>query len=283
MLDKISENLLGKFGFRGRENLTRFRDVPKRTQKANDILVHMLWVEGELSKLERLCCASFVMNGYQVKLWTYGAMRNVPAGVELCDARQILPSDRIFRYANGSFAGFSNLFRYAVLCAQGGLWSDIDMICLLPATDLKARALDSFLVTEHKKDGRLHRINNNLIYLPAPKSGDIIDLALGVAERYDVSALRWGDCGPRLLTMLARNYPSLAPTIMEPDFANPVSSKSCPRALLRRGRKLPKGAGFLHCYNERWRRKGFDKNDPWPTTSLLGRLAAQYLPEISPP
>lgn len=281
MLNKIAGELLGKIGFRGRENLTRFRDVPERTQKANDIIVHMLWVEGELSKLERLCCASFVMNGYKVKLWTYGSMRSVPAGVELCDARQILSSDRIFRYANGSFAGFSDLFRYAVLCAQGGLWSDLDVICLLPAADLQAKALDAFLVTEHKKDGGLHKINNNLIYLPAPKPGDIIDLALAVAERYDVSALRWGDCGPRLLTMLARNYRSLAPKIMEPDFANPISSRSCPRALLRKNGRLPKDAAFLHCYNERWRRKGFDKNDPWPAGSILGRLAALYLPEVS--
>ena len=33
--------------------------------------VHMLWVSGELSRLARLSLASFLANGYRVKLWSY--------------------------------------------------------------------------------------------------------------------------------------------------------------------------------------------------------------------
>jgi hypothetical protein len=264
--------------------LSNFSDLPEKpTAPCAEVVVHMLWVDGELSNLERLSCASFVQNGYRVRLWTYGDMREVPTGVELCDANEILPESRIFRYSNGSYAGFADLFRYAVLCVKGGLWSDLDVICMLPALQLQAKAVDGFVVTEHKMDGRHYRLNNNLIYLPQPKSGDIIDLALAIAERYETQQLRWGDCGPRLLTMLARNYPVVVPTLMEPDFANPLLPAECPRALFKKGTRLPKSAGFLHCYNERWRKKGFDKNSPWPATTLLGRLANRYLPELSAP
>ncbi|MGX5664998.1 hypothetical protein G6N76_02995 [Rhizobium daejeonense] len=280
MLHKIKGSCFRAIAGKDSIPLAKFCDLPiAPIGIQGEITTHMLWVDGELTKLERLSCSSFVKNGYRVRLWTYGDMRDVPPGVELCDAREILPDNRIFRYYNGSYAGFSNLFRYKVLCMKGGLWADLDVVCMLPASELQAKAIDGLIVTEHKMDGLQHRVNNNLIYLPKPKSGDMIDLALAISERYETQKLRWGDCGPRLLTMLARNYPAVIPTLMEPNFANPLSPAACPRKLFKTATQLPKSAGFLHCYNERWRKKGIDKNSPWPESSLLGRLAKRYLPE----
>lgn len=240
------------------------------------LTVHMLWVEGELCRLGRLGCASFVAHGYDVQLWSYGGLTNAPGGIKLRDAREILPETRIFRYANGSLSAFSNLFRYAVLARHGGLWSDTDVICLTEQDALKARAPEGFLVTERVHGKRQVQINSNVIYHPAPKPGDVIDLALRFADGYDPARLKWGDCGPKLLTTLVSQWPALAPGLMAARVANPVDYWACPKALLSPRTRLGPDTAFLHCYNEMWRRAGVDTRAPFPANSLLGRIAARY-------
>jgi hypothetical protein len=254
----------------------RFHALPVGPLATGPIVVHMLWVEGALSQLERLSCASFVQNGYDVRLWSYGKLSGVPGGVTLCDGREILPEERLFRYKNGSYAGFADLFRYAVLARRGGLWADIDLVCLLPEARLRARLPNGFLVTESIRRASRRQLTNNLIYCPHPRKGDVVDLALAIADRFDTSAIAWGDCGPRLLTWLAKSYPALLPPVMEPEFANPLPPRMCPEVLLEPGRPAPAHWTFLHCYNEKWRRRGMDKSLPWHPDSIMGRLAARY-------
>jgi hypothetical protein len=236
----------------------------------------MLWVDGDLCRLGELSCASFLAHGYDIQLWSYGAPANRPGGVTLRDAREILPETRIFRYSNGSLAAFANLFRYAVLARHGGLWSDTDVICLIPAARLRSAAPDGFLVTERVRGRRQVQINNNLIYHPAPRPGDVIDLAFRFADAFDPARLEWGDCGPKLLTTLVAQWPALAPRLMAARVANPFDYWACPKALLSPRSRLGPDTAFLHCYNEMWRRAGVDTSAPFPATSLIGRIAARY-------
>lgn len=278
---KVKKELLRPFNRRHAVAPNGLFDFPLTEQSEKPpVVVHMLWVYGDLTKLERLSCISFARKGYRVKLWTYGQMNNAPEGVELRDAREILPEARIFKYANGSYAGFSNLFRYAVLASEGGLWADTDVICLLSEKDFRARNLPAFLVTEHRKDRGMQRLNNNLIYWPTPSRGDIVDLAHSVADRFDPTRLKWGDCGPTLLSMLFRAYPALSPNLMGPNFANPFPARKCVSRLFAKNTKIPAETAFLHCYNERWRRNGVDKNAPWPAGSLLAKLTSEIAPDL---
>lgn len=225
--------------------------------------------------LERLAAASFVANGYRLKLWSYGEIGNVPQGVELCDARGVLPESRVFTYHDGSYAGFADLFRYTLLSREGGLWADTDVICLAPASALKALARQGFLVTERTRDKSV-QINANLIHHPSPAPGDIIDLARVIADRFPIDRMTYGDIGPKLLTALVQSYPALAPAILSPEFANAVDWWTCPQRLITGAGNVPVGAWFLHAYNEMWRRAGADKNVPCPNDSMLGRLCARY-------
>jgi hypothetical protein len=109
------------------------------------IKAHLFWAYGKLSKLEQLSLISFVKQGYEVNLWTYGDMPNPPKGVLVKDAREILPESNVFLNQRGSYAGFSDLFRYAVITSIGGLYADTDCIALKPASELPNEA---FLVTE---------------------------------------------------------------------------------------------------------------------------------------
>jgi hypothetical protein len=60
--------------------------------------IHMFWHGPALSRLERLCMASFVANGHTVLLHAYEPPANVPNGVTICDAAKVLPRERLFAH-----------------------------------------------------------------------------------------------------------------------------------------------------------------------------------------
>ena len=74
---------------------------------------------------------------YVRHLYVYGPVSNIPPGVELRDAEKILPAASVFTYSHegagrGSYAGFSNWFRYELLYRNGNIWIDLDVVCLQP-------------------------------------------------------------------------------------------------------------------------------------------------------
>lgn len=93
-----------------------------------------LWMEGALSFLEQLCLKSFVDAGHQVVLYHYGPLENVPSGVELADANDIMTRDNFLTHARtGSPALHSDLFRYNMLKTQRNMiWADTDAYCMKP-------------------------------------------------------------------------------------------------------------------------------------------------------
>ena len=75
-----------------------------------------LWMEGALSFLEQLCLKSFVDAGHRVVLYHYGPLQNVPEGIELADANDIMSRDNFLTHERtGSPALHSDLFRYKML------------------------------------------------------------------------------------------------------------------------------------------------------------------------
>jgi hypothetical protein len=251
---------------------------PTRPDSRKAIITHMFWAYGEVSNLEKICINSFISQGYTLFLWTYGEIANAPVGAILKDAREILPEKRVFKTKHDSYAPFADLFRYAVLSQKGGLYADTDVICLTPSAKLPAQP---FLVSERKPgadtQGLTTGVNNNVMYNPIPRAGDIIDLAFAFSDRFPLDKFEWGDCGPRLLNMIAVAYPKLAFEVKEPDFANPIDYFKSPHDLLTPHFRLPRQAAFLHCYNESWRQAGIDKNAPFPAKSLMAFFAAKYL------
>src|SRR5690242_14854394 len=103
-------------------------------------IVNALWIGNKLSKLELLTISSFIANGHDFHLWTYSdIVTPLPSRVTIRRADDILPRRAVFRsigagletgVGNGSFAAFSDLFRYKLLYETGGYWTDMDMTCL---------------------------------------------------------------------------------------------------------------------------------------------------------
>lgn len=91
-------------------------------------------MEGKLSFLEQLCLKSFVDAGHHVKLYHYGPLENVPDGMELANAEEVLPRDANLAHARtGSPALHSDLFRYKLLEKNDRtIWADTDAYCMKP-------------------------------------------------------------------------------------------------------------------------------------------------------
>ena len=94
-------------------------------------VVQSIWL-GPLSVMERLVIASFGANGHEFHLYTYDQLDDLPGGAVLKDAREVLPAKWVLRDSRGSFAGFSDVFRYKLLLEKGGWWVDMDTVCLQP-------------------------------------------------------------------------------------------------------------------------------------------------------
>src|ERR1019366_6800948 len=108
----------------------------------NNTIINGLWIGSELSKLELLTIQAFMDNGHTFRLWVYdnAVKQYLPDGVTVADANEIIDADKVFSYVQvnkfghgkGSYAGFSDIFRYRLLFLHGGWWVDMDVTCLKP-------------------------------------------------------------------------------------------------------------------------------------------------------
>jgi Alpha 1,4-glycosyltransferase conserved region len=124
-----------------------------------DLPLVSLWVDGSLSYIEQVCLLSALNFGHRVQLYTYEEVQNIPQGVEIKDANEILPRQQMIRYrTNGSYALGANIFRYELLRLGLGIWIDTDVYFLnkLEFND------DILFGWEDEK-----YINNAVLYIPS--------------------------------------------------------------------------------------------------------------------
>ena len=242
--------------------------------KNQKISAHMFWAKGPISQLEYLCMNSFVEKNYKLFVWSYDAGLEIPRGAKLRDANIVVDESKLFLNRLGSYAGFSDFFRYKVLNRFGGLYADTDVIAVRPAEELPKK---QFLVTEHCKQQNSFKsyINGNVIYNPVPSRGNVIDLALAYSRRFPKDDIEWSEIGPALLSAIVSIYPRHNFVIQPPAFANPIPWWECPQRLLQDDSdSFDENCFFFHCYNETWRREGIDKNE---AVCQKGTLLSRFL------
>ena len=163
-------------------------------------IAQFLWVEGRLSTMEQLCLTSFLNNAYEVHLYTYGVVTDIPQGVTVKDGRKILPYSRIFQSEgsqgrNSSYTAFADLFRLALLSQRGGWWFDMDMICLQHLPPPKALMFASTWEGEYGQC-----VSNCAIWSPAadPALTSLYESCNQLVLQKQ-SNLGFGECGVHLL------------------------------------------------------------------------------------
>jgi hypothetical protein len=235
--------------------------------------IQMLWI-GELSKLERMALASFVANGHTVHLYAYDDLAGVPDGVQVIDAREILPEERIFRYGpeagagEGSLANFANLFRYKLLYERGGWWVDADVVCLRPFD------FDAPYVFAYQDETS---INCAVMRLP---QGSAIAQSLYEEATSRGTNTKWGEIGPDLFSSKVQEF-GLSEYALTPKTFFPIYHKFALLLYIADNKEGSleqslKDSHAVHFWNEILRRTGQDKNGDFPPTSIYERLKARF-------
>lgn len=180
-----------------------------------------LWISGALSPIEQLCLSSFVQNGHPVTLYHYEPVSNVPAGVELRNADDVLPwwfMCATLRDRKPNLV--ANWFRLLLMRREAGLWVDTDVVCLRPIT------IDAPLIAGWESDDyvnnavmRLERESPILIELlehfdmcgkfpfwtPLHKA-PMLYLKSKLRQPFSPSDLPRGTLGPKGLTAMLRKH-----------------------------------------------------------------------------
>ena len=236
-----------------------------------DHIIQGLWIGAELSVMERLSIASFLANGHRFHLFVYSDVKNIPAGTVVCDGEEVLPATSIFRYRDGgSYAGFSNFFRYELLWKFGGWWVDLDTICLRPF-----RFADDYVIgSEPVADGGSHPICG---VLKTPSQSPLMEYLIQVCRGKDRETLRWGETGPRLVADGVKRL-SLEEYVQASDAFCPLGWNEWDQILDPLASfSLETPSHAIHLWNEVWRRQGKDKSAVYHPNCLYERLKARYL------
>lgn len=235
-----------------------------------------LWIGRRLSAMEVLSIRSFLSFGYEYHLYCYNAVENVPAGVTLCDAGEILPPGEIFAYRHGfgkgSPAGFSDMFRYKLLMERGNWWVDTDVVCVRPFEF----AAEHVCGRERSPQGM--GINGAVIRAPAgsPLAGHCYEQCL----RIDRRSIRWGEIGPLLLQQ-AIDTLEMADCVQPPDVFYPVDYWRIHH--LFEDRPLPSDSRAVHLWHAIWRSRGIDPGGVFPPECTYEQLRRRFLADHRPP
>ena len=151
------------------------------------------WHGPELSAYEVACLSSFTAYGSDVALYTYGEVENVPKGVIVKDASEIVKSDALTAFSidgTPSMAHFTDYFRFVMFTKTDEIWVDTDML-LLRAFD---RSLEGNIIGRESATS----ICTALLRLD-PTDPRLLELLQRI-EAMKGTSIKWGDTGPRLLT-----------------------------------------------------------------------------------
>jgi len=241
--------------------------------------IQMLWVEGKLSTLERLSMTSFVSNGHPVHLYAYGDIPNLPDGVTLLDGREILPDSQRFKmtgpFGHGSWAPFSNRFRYQLIFKNGGIWCDTDIVCLRPLDFY--RPDDYFFCTERQRDGAQGGAvwqQVNCCAFAAPVASAIMEDCFTTASELNPSERPWGETGPKLIDAKVKAYNMVDKNLKPEIFCN-IDYWNF-HQLFNNCHLLNGYEYCVHFWSESWRRNFLDKNATYNSLTLYERLKHHY-------
>jgi mannosyltransferase OCH1-like enzyme len=234
-------------------------------------VVQSLWIGTELSTMERLSLSSFLRCGHRVHLYVYRDLPNVPRGVTLCDANEILPASAVFQYPqHKSYAGFANFFRYKLLMERGGWWVDTDTVCLKPFDFSSEYVFPTEWTTTRGS-------TISAAPLKTPPDSAVMRYAWRTCESKDTQKLVWGETGPRLISDAVRTC-TLEQYIVAPSVFCPIPYYEW-NHLLDPARVWEFGADTcaIHLWNEMWRRSGTDKDARYHPECLYEQFKAKFL------
>ena len=225
-------------------------------------IVNGLWIKGSLSSLELLTIQSFISNGFIFQLWTYEPdLINAPENCIIKNASEIIAENEIFCYqtvnkyghGKGSYAGFSDIFRYKLLYKNGGIWTDMDITCL-----------QSFIIKEdyffryHHKSGAVGN------FMKCPKNSELMKWCYCESiKKINATNKDWMLPIKILNNGIQKYHLSNFIIKISNDDSFPEVSK-----LLSSKKSIPQDWKIIHWMNEEFRRLSISKTIFLPNTTL---------------
>jgi len=180
--------------------------------------VNGFWYGEQIDELSLFCINSWISNGYEFYLWTYNTDIEIE-GVTVKNAEDLLPFMSYFTYDKGHSAGtpvaFSNYFRAILLYEIGGLYVDLDMLCIKPYSFTK----DYVFCKQHHSAYPIS-IGTSIIFSKRNKNRIFKQWADSILYKAKGS-IRHGDLGPDLFTSLVIKNKLLHYTL-EKQYFNPI-------------------------------------------------------------
>lgn len=154
--------------------------------------LNALWVGGDLTYIEQLCLTSALRVGHEVDLWAYEQIGNVPAGVKIRDAREVMPESMVIWHKQRNTPGVgADLFRIFLQKQARGCYIDCDLLFLKPILDAEYIFCWDTPNIVHKA-GRVPTpslVNNAVLKLPS--NCPIIDSILALAAAKPIVPPWW--------------------------------------------------------------------------------------------
>lgn len=237
------------------------------------IVIKSFWNGNELSLIEQLSINSYLKNGHEFHLYSYSNIDNIPNGAILLDANDIISGHDVFLDGNGTWAGFSNWFRYKLLYEKGGWWSDLDVICLK-----KLSFKDDFCFSTERipsKEGDDVVIMTTSLIKSAKNSEYLLNL-LNYIDNIDKTFVKWGSLGPKLFHSILCDY-DFSEYIYTPDVFCPINWNEIDLLFSPTPPKIPNESYTIHLWNEMWRRRSIDKNSNFDPNCIIERYKDKYM------
>jgi hypothetical protein len=233
--------------------------------------IQSLWVGDALSTMERLCLNSFIKNGHEFHLYTYNEVKNVPDGVIIKNANEIIPEEQVF-LIRGTYASFADFFRWKLILEKGGWWVDTDAVCIKPFN-----FQSEYVFIGHKGSIRPEDDGPANGLFKAPAGCPMLQWGWEQCQKMDPKTMSWGAGGPPLFGEAMRRF-GLGDDMLLGRLFLPFDYREAPGIFTRPDApQIPEDVYSVHFFNEIWHIAGADKNSNYPPTSLYEQLKARYL------
>jgi hypothetical protein len=160
----------------------------------SSLRVASFWHGPRLSALDAACLYSFVLSGFDVTLYSYDEVENVPNGIRLADAEDVVKREFIGRFkvmGRASIPHFADYFRCCLFRKTGTAWIDSDILCLRP---FSIETEKTFLAKQ------ANDLIGNAILRIHPADAMLSKLINSIEKIADNRDHRYGASGPYLIT-----------------------------------------------------------------------------------
>ncbi len=256
--------------------------------------IQVLWVRGNLSRMEQLSIHSFLAHGHPVHFYSYEPGDNLPAGVVVHDAAKIVPealapgTDKT-AFSKGSYGAFSDFFRYNLLFTNGGWWADLDVVAIRPWSNFPEVVAAS---TEEKGHGRIA----NGFVMRFPAGHEVMRRCLEAIPLERLPQMGIDETGPLLLHKILE-VSGVKSHCQPPHVFAPVPWNASWQLLRAWRERLSVGelkqrlrrphlsmrfrpdTAAIHLWNEMWKQEGYNKAKCYSRSCLYEKLQRKYNPE----